>query len=74
MMVSSQEEIPNIVKWFNLLGWCGLVIVLMYNAAIFVLFLVDCLWFWALGDHLKQMDDIRKHYYWAKVKKYEDEN
>lgn len=27
-----------------------------------------------VGDSMKQMDDIRKNYYWEKVKKYEDQN
>lgn len=71
-MLNDQARIPTLAYWFNLLGWIGFIFVVFFNFSVIIITIVDFIRMCKVGNTLHQMDEIRRDYYWEKVKKYED--
>ena len=64
LMKNDPNNIEDVVKWFNLLGWLGLILVLIFNFSVFIITFIDMIRLCTKGDSVVQMDEIRKEYYW----------
>ena len=64
LMKNDPNNIEDVVKWFNLLGWLGLILVLIFNFSVFIITFIDLIRLCTKGDSVVQMDEIRKEYYW----------
>lgn len=58
--MKNNSNMDEIGKWFNLLGWVGLIMVLFFNISVFVINFIDLIRLCTKGNHIVQMDEIRK--------------
>lgn len=56
LMKNDPNNIEEVAKWFNTLGWIGLILVLCFNLSIFVIAFIDLVKLCLKGDSVAQMD------------------
>jgi hypothetical protein len=60
LMKNNPDNIQDVANWFNLLGWLGLILVLVFNISVFIITFIDLVRMCTKGDAVVQMDNIRK--------------